>query len=274
MCCFSPVTRPLSSDRGMTRLLWRLRRLIGGSYGAAQEVVTVAGTRIFARRESPGVQSLAYSMELSVAGEVAMILPLPVAPGSGEGALTFVDLSSRSRFFDELEYLFLLPGEEKPRGGPAPSRAQPQLVVHTVGAYEASFVPTVADFSRLDPRFRLPESTWEALGDYQDYGFAVFKLARARRTRVHPMAFRFQTRAADRLFFPTVHVHDGQVHAQAHFDHALYYQRQDGVLTGGDERSDYMPSDDNGGLLLPAHWVFRRRLVGPLPNRDTWVEGV
>jgi hypothetical protein len=38
------------------------------------------------------------------------------------------------------------------------------------------------------------------------------------------MAFEFERSDPERLFFPTVHVHDGQVHETAVFDHALYAQ--------------------------------------------------
>src|SRR5437899_1303322 len=69
--------------------------------------------------------------------------------------------------------------------GAAPA---PKLKVRTVGNFSASFVPTVKDFGRLDERFRLPEGTWEALPDYKDFGFAVFKLDQNVR-QVHPMAF-------------------------------------------------------------------------------------
>ena len=45
------------------------------------------------------------------------------------------------------------------------------------------------------------------------------------RTRtVHPMAFEFPRRAPAALFFPTVHIHDGEVHETAMFDHRLYCQ--------------------------------------------------
>jgi hypothetical protein len=36
-----------------------------------------------------------------------------------------------------------------------------KLEVIQVGDFEASFVPTVKDFSRLDERFRLPSAVWD-----------------------------------------------------------------------------------------------------------------
>ena len=54
------------------------------------------------------------------------------------------------------------------------------------------------------------------------------------------MAFDFP-RAAKKLFFPTVHIHDGKVHDKADFDHALYCQavrrRRLDYEMGGVERS-------------------------------------
>ena len=41
------------------------------------------------------------------------------------------------------------------------------------------------------------------------------------------MAFSFPRHDPDRLFFPTVHIHDGHVYSVAQFDHSLYYQPDD-----------------------------------------------
>ncbi len=89
-----------------------------------------------------------------------MVLPIPVTPGSGEQAVRFINFEDYPDFFGDLDALF-------PRDHARPAAAlslgdalcEPEQVleVHEVGAFEASFVPTVADFVRLDPRFRLPE---------------------------------------------------------------------------------------------------------------------
>jgi hypothetical protein len=263
MCCFSPVSAPLGF----------LARLFPPK-------IDVSSTRIFARladAASSPEQWLVYSMEISVGGEVAMILPIPVLPGSGERAVSFVDLSKHPGFFDDLAQLFTPPMPAAAKGG-LPLRLAPQsrarLVVHEVGAFVASWVPTVDDFDRLDPRFRLPRSIWSSLGAYDDYGFAVFQLARGKKLRVHPMAFRFPTREPSRLFFPTVHVHDGKVHAEADFDHTLYYQADvpEGAPAAADERSFLTPARDAEGALVVGEPVRKRELHGTLPNRDTWIE--
>jgi len=192
--------------------------------------VDVADTRLYARRAGPGRQILVYEMSYAAPEPLAMVLPLPVASRDEETALRFIDLSHAAEFFDDLAKLVWLV-EVRRRSSmdllsSSADPVRPPLRVHEVGAFEASFVPSVADFDRLDARFRLPGGVFEAMPQYADFGFAVFKL---RETTgglkgAHPMAFEFSTRLTDALFLPTVHVHDGSVHRLARFDHLAYVQ--------------------------------------------------
>lgn len=239
-------------------------------FSGRQRALRVAKTRIFARVDGER-QCLVYSMHLASSEDVAMILPVPVAVGAGEDAMTFVDLSSYPTMFDDLAAFF---------APPAPAFAAPQpraktpakLVVHEVGAFVASFVPRLADFSRLDPRFRLPDTVWAQLPGYADWGFAVLQLARGD-AKVHPMAFHYPTRDRARLYFPTTHVHDGAVHPQADFDHELYWQGpQEGHLT--DVRSN-VPlgatlAERSKGLAV-NDFARRRVMQGPHANADVWI---
>ncbi len=243
----------------------------------SRPVISVAATRIFARDDADGRQFLVYSMTLDAAEELAMVLPLPVPRRSGEDAARFIDLHEYPTFFNDLEKGFPAPralGRAKsavPPPGPAP-----KLAVVEVGEFEASFVPTVADFARLDERFQMPPGTWEKLPVYRDYGFAVFKLKPGAK-RVHPMAFSFPRADPDTLFFPTVHIHDGRVHDRARFDHALYYQPGDGPAYRGALRfresdrpvSMFMDIAKAKGLLDPGQHCYRHELGGLLANRDT-----
>lgn len=249
MCCFS-VASPVG---------W-LARLFAKN-------VHVSKTNIFARMVEPGVQALAYSMNLDAGREVAMVLPLPVVAGSGDDAVTFIDLHEHARMFDELHALFDEPLVSRSMKKSA-SFGAPRLEVHKVGAFVASYVPTRADFSRLDPQFRLPEVLFDAVPHYADHGFAVFQLAPGKVT-VHPMAFTFPTRAPDKLFFPTVHVHDGTFRATAKFDHALYYQSAHGV--DGDPVAPLAPRKTYAGIVDLATPMIRRTLHARLPNQDTWI---
>jgi hypothetical protein len=249
--------------------------------------VHVSKTRIFARLDA-GTQQLVYAMSLSTPADVAMVLPLPVKRDRGEAALWFVDLAGYPTLFEDLERLMapeapLAAG--LPRGGWAPRAKRPTLAVHTVGAFDASFVPTLADFDRLDQRFRLPEEVWATRPEYAEFGFAVFKLRKGKKQSIHPMALRFDARDPSRVFFPTLHVHDGAVRDRAGFDHALYYQLpadSDAVHQRGDgdaERPAETSFTEAGtfiadrakGLVDPAARIHRWTLRGMLANTDTLV---
>lgn len=245
----------------------------------------VGGTRIFARRAGPVAQFLAYAMEVELDEPLAMILPIPVPPGSADDAVRFLDLSGYPDFFEELDASFppMMLAATQSFGPPSRAAVVPPLEVHRVGDFEASFVPGIADFARLDPRFRLPDAVSRAMVAYADYGFAVFQLApevgssadRGARQRVHPMAFSFPTRESKSLFFPTVHVHDGTVPATAAFDHTLYCQ-DDGVLgaTLPWQRSlaplgARMRAAEASGLVVASLDGFALPLHGVRPNVDT-----
>lgn len=253
----------------------------------AQSVRWVARTRIFARMVRPGVQTLVYQMEYGSDVANAMILPLPVALPAREDSVRFQSLQAYGHFFSDLEKAF--PVKEKRIASPMPtSRAideDSKLVVHEVGDYVASFVPRVSDFGRLDPQFVIPRETWNRLPEYHDYGFAVFQL-KALEGSVHPMALEFETRLGERLFFPTVHIHDGEVHAEEHFDHMLYAQepawdRHVGWYRGEDARDPatnmvrsqgvakhYCNIGLSGGVLDGNALIHRRQLLGNLGNHD------
>ncbi|ADB19398.1 hypothetical protein Psta_4757 [Pirellula staleyi DSM 6068] len=248
-------------------------------------VSQVANTRIFARLTGQGTQLLAYQMEYMSRTENAMILPLPVRQPAEEGSLRFIDFEKYDNFFDDLITGF----PYIQRIGIGCSDAAPltseSLDVVKVGNYIASFVPTLADFSRLDERFRLSPETWDKLPQYQDFSFAVFKLADGT-LRPHPMAMEFQT-ASDAIFFPTVHVHDGETHPTERFDHMLYLQhagldsvvdayRGDahvdpttGLVRSQENASQFCRIDQTAGLVDGNLLVHRRDLRGKHPNQDT-----
>lgn len=245
----------------------------------------VSGTRIFARR-SGARQILVYSMNLESEGELAMILPLPTS-----GEAKFINLERYPKLFSDMERGFpavMIPAPAS-RGGGGGGIIDTTLPVHEVGSFEASFVPSLADFARLDERFRLPATVWPE--SYRDYGFAVFKLkplpkrwglfARKRQT-VHPMAFEFESRAPEKLFFPTLHIHDGTLHETAEFDHQLYHQSEKsltcdrspqfpGYETSTGPASDTVDVERAAGVIDGALPLRRVTLRGSLENRDTWM---
>lgn len=235
----------------------------------SRTVEHVAQTKIFARASTDGRQFLSYAMTLEAPEDLAMVLPLPVPPSPPEDALRFIDLSGYPNFFADLDRAFQPPPSRGPISGAIPQPAT--LKVHEVGSFEASFVPAPRDFDRLDERFRLPPSAFDAVPHYHDYGFAVFKLKRGKRS-IHPMAFEFPRRSPNELFFPTLHVHDGRVHAKARFDHAIYCQTENPPArweTSDTPAGGAIDAPRAQRLIDPDARLHRLTLVGDLPNRDT-----
>lgn len=257
----------------------------------AQPIQSVHATKIFARLSDLGSQFLAYQMTYKSKTPNAMILPLPTRLRAQEGDVRFISLDGYADLFKDLDdgfpYIRPWPRVDSPTGA-ITSRSAGILEVEEVGDYVASFVPTVADFDRLDPKFVIPESTWDLIPEYGDYGFAVFQLDKLS-AKPHPMAFEFPTRHRDRVFYPTIHIHDGEVHETENFDHELYVQHPLLDAAVGDYlnrnevdpvtklvRSDRIASkftdvDASAGIIDADLLVHRQRLRGQLPNTDHWV---
>jgi hypothetical protein len=240
----------------------------------AGHVSDVSGTNIFARVGADR-QHLVYEMTFTSNDQTAMILPIPTASGRPEDVVTFVSLEGYPDFFRDLERHFQeVWAQSRTLGGGLPS---PSLKVYLVGAFEASFVPRLEDFDRLDVRFRLPPHVWRQLPVYESFGFVVFKLQPGTRASVHPMAFSFRTRDPETVFFPTVHVHDTLVHEMADFDHILYTQNEPARgsswprtfwMPGGVAASRYLKVERTSGLVSKNVPCFQMAVIGRFPNRD------
>jgi hypothetical protein len=243
----------------------------------SRRVESVTATKIFARAFPAGAeqerQFIVYSMSVQTREELAMVLPMPVKPKSGEDALRFISLNDYPTFFAALESGFPVP--RMAASSVSLGVGRKSLTVHEVGEFQASFVPAVGDFSRLDPRFRLPEGTWEKLPQYRNYGFAVFKLQPGAKT-IHPMAFSYPRANPKAVFFPTVHIHDAEIHPRADFDHILYCQRNPGEnfsISNWRESpqlaKNFVDTTKSQNVVEPAQHCFRLELRGTLKNTDT-----
>jgi hypothetical protein len=122
----------------------------------------------------------------------------------------------------------------------------------------------------------MPADAWDKLKGYHDWGFAVFKLKPGKRT-IHPMAFEFPTRTK-KLFFPTLHIHDGKVVDRAKFDHSLFLQAEPegGVRLKGWEESpkvasDFMKVSLTKGTVKANRHCYRKRIHGVRKNVDVVV---
>lgn len=242
------------------------------------KVERVADTNIFVRASKEGRQFIVYSMRFKADDDLAMILPIPTPKSSADDAVTFINLEKYPIFFDDLANGFPRPRAAVSRGTksepPPPKLALP---VVEVGKFVASFVPAIKDFSRLDKQFRLPDSVWNSLPRYKEFGFAVFKLKKSEKgeQRVHPMAFEFPRADKHVLFFPTVHIHDRTVPAKAKFDHSLYCQLGDVPISGWEESpghaESFMKVKDTLGIVEGGAHVYRKQMRGTFANKDVLV---
>lgn len=242
------------------------------------EVEEVKNTRIFARLGAQGNQVIIYQMSLNAPQDVAMVLPVPVRQGTGEDAVKFFDFSKYATVFADMSAMFPMPAAASAGPFSRTAAAEPvTLKVHSVGAYDASFVPAIGAFQGLDARFRLPEDVWEKLPGYADFGFAVFKL-KPGKAEVHPMAFSFPTALADTLFFPTLHIHDGKVHKKETFDHTLYLQGPGADLARrGWQESPALAVTAvkcgfTHGMVRPERHLYRQSMRGVFDNGDVVVK--
>ena len=209
----------------------------------------------------------------------AMILPLPVPPNSREDALRFIDSRSYPGFFLDLQKPFVAHSKTRTGGGAAP-QPLPILKVHRVGSFEASFVPSLDDFERLDPRFRLPRTVWDAR--YR-WGFAVFKLQDLWQTiTIEPMALSFPRRDRRAVLSRGAR---SRRHSDptAHYDHNLFFQHpsEDAIACGGQSRAPRRQLDmaareiasplNARGVLDENLPVLIARFAGEFPNRDAQV---
>lgn len=251
-----------------------------------QPVISVNNTQIYARLSGNGTQFLAYQMNYESSDQNAMILPLPVRQPTTDKSLNFIDLENYDDFFEDLANGF--PFYSPPSIGcsaPFDPASRHDLEVFDVGNYIASFVPTISDFDRLDSEFKLPDEIWAKIPGYQNFAFAVFQLAEGS-LKPHPMAFEFES-ANENLFFPTIHIHDGEIHESEEFDHILYMQhagldssvygyqnshvedKSTGLIRSKYAASRFCDVAKSAGLIDGDLLLHRKIIRGNLPNTDT-----
>jgi hypothetical protein len=237
-------------------------------------VKSVGKTKIYAGSLGGRKRALVYQMDVESKADVAMILPVPNKMGT---EIEFVNLDEYPTFFKDLESLFPANDHDSLSfgGQMRGTRAKSVIEVQQVGSYEASYVPSKKDFDRLDERFRFPKKALDNL-PYDQFGFAVFQLKKGN-NKFHPMAFTYEC-TNDKLFFPTLHIHDGggDIHDHEDYDHVLYAGWNTGISDW--RKTDYKTSskvDLNraDSVLTNDVEISRKELDGKLINGDMIIDG-
>jgi hypothetical protein len=253
------------------------------------QVEHVASTKIFTcLTENQTQQFLVYSNEVHTNEEDnAMILPVP-----NPESVRFVNLKKYANLFDDLEANFYKSRRSSFNMYASLSRSaaldpvdRPRLVVHDVGAYSASIVPSVNDFDRIDTaHFTIPDDLERILRETYDsqFGFIVCKLKQGKHN-YHPFAYIHAKHSNNLLFIPTLHYHPhgyGLARSvEADWDHMIYSAATDLDTTNHDEYA-FSPKDSIKFDKLPNEigWIQNQRLkrwtkYGSGKNRDLWVAG-
>lgn len=207
-------------------------------------VIQVTGTNIFARLTPASSQFLVYEMAYESETPNAMILPLPVAADSGEDAVQFHSLRDYPNFFEDLDEGFPFRGGFSIGCGGSGEMmiASTGLAVHEVGDYIASFVPTIGDFSRLDPQFTFSETTWDLLPEY-----------------MHPVESFDHTLYLQHAGFDSV------IGAYANYNVA---DKATGFVRSDRPAHQFTDVEAGEGTLVPDLLLHRTVMQGDFPNQD------
>lgn len=220
----------------------------------------LSNTRIFARATPEGKQYLVYQMDYAADEDIALVLPLPIPPNTPPDAVRFIDMVNYRAFFVDMDKGFpytrglqLVPGKTRDN-----ARAEPV------------FLSSAAEFATLEAPFRIPQETWDKLPEYNDFGFAVFKIF-AKAPLRSPVAVEFPMRNPNLLYFPTLHIRNGEAAEEANFDLDLFCQARAGWLRTYDVASSFMNISKAQGVLDPGERVSRMTVQGMHPNSDILV---
>lgn len=219
-------------------------------------VTRVANVRIFARATGDARQCLVCQLDYAADTDSAMIVPLATPPQSAADAVKFIDLSAYPEFFTDLA-----------NGFPIARTGAVEPGTPEFGAIESSFAPTKGELANLNERLRIPDEVWSQLVEYDDYGFAVFKI-RADAQTIPPLGIEFPMRNPHLLMFPTAHVQNGEVNENTYFDHDLFCQGKSGWMRSYDTARAFMDVERAGEVIDPNQRVERFTVLGMHPNSD------
>lgn len=275
-----------------------------------EEVDDVNSTQIYASLDKSGKRQLTiYSNKIVTEKDNAMILPVP-----NPQSVSFVDLSDYTSIFDDFQRSFIkrltLSNTSKSRGFPSMNCVNDTLAVHNVGSYQASIVPSLSDFNKLDKSiFTINPEVFTILQkNYSStFGYIVCKLKKGTHA-YHPFAYTHDTYMIENqfslmdlfynkqkkplLFIPTrhyhTHVHFSHKNNNSEFvddwDHIIYTSNanlhtsaRNNAIGSSDNNYDYINSKNVKWDKLPEEyrWAAMTPLTcwdkhGVYINDDLW----
>lgn len=99
------------------------------------------------------------------------------------------------------------------------------LEVIELGAYKVSVAPTAKDIRRANKDiFKISKGTRKVLKEKYDdsYAFIICMFDSTKKIAPHPVGYIHDLLSSGEVFVPCVHVHDGKLHREEHFDHMIY----------------------------------------------------
>lgn len=236
-----------------------------------QPVSGVSGTRIFARVVNDR-QFLVFSTSVRATGNLALVLPLPVPPGSGADAVRFHDLSLFPEIFVHLQELFQNTGAMAVRGSLGRELMENTPALESP-VEKVSFLPGRKAFETLEPCDRLSAAAWTSRPGWSDFGFVVASLrlgssAGNEAAHIPPIAVEFPTRRAGEIFFPTIA--DDTLYLQSHSGGDALASAEIPWQEGGSDPNAWL-AEESGGVIAPRQAVYRARLPATGRNAGLWV---
>lgn len=247
-------------------------------------VESVSNTQIYVSSSKSRKRQLTiYTNKVDTHVKNAMILPVP-NPLSVE----LLNFKNYKKIFDDCRECFH--HDDGSRNDRHMYRAalsasfdsRPPLPVYTVGSYQASIVPSINDFDRVDTQIlRVNPQVFTLLKDTYDssFGFIICQL-REGSHQYHPFAYTHEIHNCNLLFVPTLHYHLGETSVKADWDHTIYSPMTDLYTTGNYTFKDSsyidwtkMPED----YRWPSEGRFsmnRHSITGYKPNKDLWIRNL